>query len=685
MNAIYLRRRLKVVLPTESGTTGTEVIATLQKNIQTLGFLLSPEICQNLEKRPLTKVDCFYQNLVASLREMTGAHREFQPMYPNFPAEVMEMQEAELYWNALVHYWTHLLVPVDKREREPLFEDTPLQVIHLGTREEFEGIFTRLAAAKASLSAEDKKDVVWFVSHYRDDIARLLPAKISSKENLAILGAALLKHTTMGEAFVAERLQTATDVLRLAVALSEGDVSLAEKTKFGKFTRKQRQQLLSSIERCANPTEDMLRWKGRWVRLGERLHPGEYVTRFPKAQAAFNVLRNDLPFQTFNARVEASLLQRQSAEVVALLQSRPGELTRRLDHLVRTAPAPEEVVSAFQAQAGGVSTPVLLQAMAHFTGRLQPQPLRAFFPKGDVAKVYATQKPQPPLPEKMAESLISICEETLLQRFAKLPALGPCYLDPELKNHLVPFSQRSASKALRTLVRGSRLALPNCEVLRFFIWWRNGKSRTDIDLSAGMFDADFKYVNVVSYYSLKALGGCHSGDIVDAPQGAAEFIDLSVPLTKGAGVRYIVMSINSFTMQPYCDLPECFAGWMARDKAGSGEIFEARTVQNKVDISSNTSICLPAVFDLVEQKVIWADLALRSYPHWNNVKNNLSGISLMMRAIQGLQKTTLHTLFDLHIRARGQKVAKKEEACTVFAMDEGITPFDQDRIMAEYL
>ncbi|WP_439621947.1 hypothetical protein [Gemmata sp.] len=26
------------------------------------------------------------------------------------------------------------------------------------------------------------------------------------------------------------------------------------------------------------------------------------------------------------------------------------------------------------------------------------------------------------------------------------------------------------------------------------------------------------------------------------------------------GVRYVVMCLNSFTNQPYCDLPECFAG-----------------------------------------------------------------------------------------------------------------------------
>ena len=42
--------------------------------------------------------------------------------------------------------------------------------------------------------------------------------------------------------------------------------------------------------------------------------------------------------------------------------------------------------------------------------------------------------------------------------------------------------------------------------------------------------------------------------------------------------RYVVTSINSFTEQPYCDLPECFAGWMARADTASGEVFEPRSV-----------------------------------------------------------------------------------------------------------
>lgn len=685
MNALYLRRRLKVTVPAANGETPLGVIAALQKNLESLGFILSPEVCARLEKLSAQKIEVFYKDLVSALREMVGAYREFRPFYPNFPAQVMELSDAELYWNAIVHYCTNKLLPFAKRERTPLLDQTSPKLIALGTREEFEQIFMFLVSSKTSLSAQDKTDLAWFVSQYRDGIRRLLPDDVTHKENLALVGAVLMKHTGFGREWLSPRIKTPTDVLRVAVAMSDGDTSLAEPAKFTRFSRGERRLLLSWVERAPNPAEDMLRWKGRWIRLGERLHPGEYAKQFPRTHAAFDVLRNDRHFETFNSMVERHLASGDGSAVVALLQSRPGELTRRLDHLLRSAREPAEVVAAFAPLAEQVATPVLLQAMTHFAQRPQPGALRTFFPKGDLAKVQAIPQAHPQLPSQYSEAIVRVCETALLARFAKLPALGTCFLDPQLANFLVPFSQRSASKALRTLARGSRLPLPEGNVLRFFIWWKNGAARTDIDLSAALYDDAFRYVDVVSYYNLKTFGGCHSGDIVDAPNGASEFIDLNVKITRSKGVRYVVMSINSYTMQPYCDLPECFAGWMARQSADSGEIFEPRTVRDKVDVSSNTQICLPAIFDLHDNSVIWTDIALRHRPYWNNVESNLSGVSLMLQAMIGLKKPTLHALFSLHIKARGEFALSREGAQTVFAPDEGITPFDLDRIAADFL
>jgi hypothetical protein len=686
MNALYLRRRSKVTLPDGAGATPLNVIASLQKNIESLGFLVADDVVEGLKRMSPIQVDAFYQRLVKDLRAMVGAHRQFKPMYPNFPTQVMELTEAELYFRALTHYWT-LKLPEFEAEERPELADTPkYSIIRLGDREGFEQIFTLLAKSKSPFSPQDQEDVKWFVAQYRDGINRLLPEQIPCKENLGFLGAELIRNTSDADTVLGGHVRTATDVLRIAAAMSGGDVSLAAACKFGKFRRSERALLLGWIERAGGRTEDMLRRKGRWVRLGERLHPAEYATRFPQTAAAFDVIRNDRPFETFNSRIEKSLVCNDTSAVLEALDARPGELARRLDHLARTAPDATAVVSRFGARADKVSTPVLLQVMTHFRHRNESGGLRAFFPKGSVAKVYATRDPLPPLPTGVATELAAMCERVLLDRFAKLPPLGPTYVDERLTNYLVPFSQRSASKALRTLVRGSRLPLPDCTTLRFFIWWKNGKSRVDIDLSAVLYDSKFGVVSTLAYYNLKDFGAHHSGDITDAPKGAAEFIDVDVAKCLERKVRYVVMCINSYTQQPYCDLPECFAGWMGRQTPNSGEIFEPKTVVDKVDVASDTQMCLPAVFDLVDREVIWADIALTGNPRWvSNVAGNLRGVSLMLRAITGLRKTDLHTLFTLHARSRGEAVPTPERARTVFAVDQGVTPFDLDRIAAEFM
>ena len=685
MNTIYLRHCRKVYVKEGTDCLSEGLLAALQTNLESLGFVLSHALLARLRTVSTERLASFYKALVKDLRELVGAHRDFRPMYPNFPEQVMEASQAELYLNAFRHYLTNRLpATIKEATRPPLAERPALQTIELGTKEEFDRLFGQLAGSHTSLSAADKSDIAWFVTQYRDDIVRLMPPAIPFKENLAFVGAQLLRHTSVAGEILADKIQTATDVLRLAVAMSDGDVSLAEPCKFTRFSRQQRKTMLAWLERSSRRTEDMLRWKERWKRLGERLHPGDYAEAFPQTHAAFSVLRQDQHYLTFNHRLEDCLSRRDAAGALRLLADRPGELARRLDHLLRLG-ASLAVLDVFENAAPQVSTPVLLQVMAHFQQRASSSALRTFFPKGEVGKVQAIANRLAPLSPETTAQVAAICEQTLLARFASLPRLGRCYIEPTLANYSVPFSQRSAAKSLRTLVRGSRLPLPEGKVLRFFLWWKNGDSRTDIDLSAVVYDADLNYIDVISYYNLKNYGGYHSGDIVDAPHGAAEFIDLDIERTLALNVRYVVMSLNSYTEQPYCDLPECFAGWMGRTQANSGEIFEPRTVHDKIDVAANTRICIPAIFDLVERQVLWTDIALRKHPRWNNVANNLSGVSLMLRAMLSLRKPHLYTLFSLHARARGEMVKERRDADSVFSMDAGVTPFDVGVIASEYL
>lgn len=668
-------------------------LAAALRNIESLGYTFSLELLERI--RTLSEAEFFplYSEVVTVLKEMVGASRKYKPMYPNFPEQVMEASEGELYLQAITHCLTWQLPVHEVKKRLPLLRESRLKVIQLGTDEELLQTGMNLLRAKSSLSAQDKEDLAALLTEC-DGIAEALPPEIPHKENAAVVASILLRADKLPPGFFATYCKTAIDVLRLAVALSDGDVSLAAPAKFRKFSRAERRLLLRLLEASPNLAEDMLRYKGRWIRLGEILHPFEYKDRYPQTAEAFDILRNNRRLETFNSKVELALACGDVHEATSLLVQRPGEFARRLDHLLRLAADRDEVLRSFAQVAPLVSTPVLLQALNHFEKREAYGEWRTFFPKGEVAKVQTIANALPQLPEDVRASAARRCREALLERFAALPSLGKVYLDPRLQEQLVPFSQRSASKALRTIVRGSRLPIPEGSTIRFFTWWKEGivnnvpTGRVDVDLSAVLYDADWKYMEHISYTNLRSekYRAYHSGDIVRAPMGACEFIDVDIESVLHYGGRYVVMSLNSFTSQPYCDLPECYAGWMIRKAPQSGEIFEPQTVQDKSDLASRSTICIPVILDLAERKVIWTDIALRSHPRFvNNVEANGGGVEWMGRALTSLVKPTLYELFTLHAQARGTLTDRADEADTVFSMDEGITPFDLEIIMADFL
>lgn len=702
VNEIYLTKRFKIIPGTSVTSSGSMGMAlTFQKNIEALGFVFHPTLLRYIATLDEKTISALYVEIVPVLKKMKGAHVKFAPMYPNFPQQVIDMEEGQLYFNALCHYYSAFLQDIgiisdtylpyyDKDERPPLFEGTTPIVLGLGNLEDFNSIFSNLIASKGSLSQTDKEIVGEFVRNYKGEVISLLPNEIPFKENLCLL-ASLFYDLDIPLSPLSSYIKTATDVLRIATRLSGGDISLATNTKFKKFNRKTRRFLLETLNSCGNLEEDMVRYKGNWIRLGEILHPGEYQF-LGNSYRAFNKLRNE-KITTFNGKVE-SLIKSNNLNVLDALKTRPGEFARRLDHLLRINPKNcIRIVGDFMEVSDKVSTPVLLQAYHHFKTRNEVDS-RTIFPKGDAAKLQLVEGLQPEIKGKgLVKSLVDHLESSIMLSLASKSPLGKVYVDKALKNYLVPFSQRSASKALRTIVRGSSIPLStDYDTIRFFLWWKNGEGRTDIDLSAMLLDNSFNVVDTIAYYNLKGYGGHHSGDITNAPKGACEFIDISINKVlnlKKDGLnngRYIIMSVYSYTNQPYCDLPECFAGWMMREKANSGEIFEPKIVENKVDLTSKARVAIPLVIDCMERKVIWCDLAFSSQrPIQNNGRNTHKTIGTYVKAIVNLQKPNLYDLFTINAKARGTLVDSRLKANLVFSPYEGVTPFDTDIILSQYL
>jgi hypothetical protein len=697
INTIYLRRANKLIVDRGTGPDQLPAafLATAVKNIESLGYTFSHELIHAVRTLSKEQFEALYDGLIAELKVLAGAHVQYKPMFPGFPKQVMQEEEVGIYRSAIYHYLTYNLPEYASVDRPPLTDELNLKVIDLGSQAEFHTLIRQLIQANGSISKADKEDIDAAIECVDAmELEVILPSEIPFKENVGFVVASLLKHEKAHITLISRYFKTATDVLRLAVAWSEGDVSLAEATRFRKFKRRERRLLLGLLEQCVPITEDMLRYKERWIRLGEILHPSEYKHRFIRCAEAFDILRNNKPFTTFNGSVELAFQYPNVWTLIELLVQRPGEFARRLDQLLRLTEYTEYVVLAFGEVIDQVATPVLLQVKNHFARRHEPRELRVFFPKGNVAKAFAVPDTLPEIDAAACEDIVLLCERVLIERFSALPPLGKVYVDTQLQDYLVPFSQRSASKSLHTIVRGSRVPMMEGDTIRFFSWWKEGivdgnaTGRVDIDLSAVMYDHNWQYVEHISYTNLRSskYQAVHSGDIVSAPQGACEFIDLHLPSIVNYGGRYIVATLHSYTNQPYCNLPECFVGWMMRKKPGSGEIFEPSTVVNKIDVTADTQIAIPVILDLVERTVIWSDVSLTRNPQYhNNVEGNQGGMVLMGKAMTALRKPNLYELFMLHAKERGELVNTADQAEAIFSVEKGVTPYDIERIMAEYM
>ncbi len=705
MNEIMLRRKNKVIIERGDVTElNNQYIATIMKNVEVLGYTFSKELFEILQTLTKEELQKFYLELIPVLKELIGANVVYEPMYPNFPESVMEAEYFDLYLNAIIHYWSNgTLYPYEeKNDRLPLFEETKVKIIGLGTVEDLKDIFTNLCQSKTSISQTDKEDLEWIFQN----IQVKFPEDIPLKENVALIGKLYLRNYPLATSNdIQKYFKTATDVLRLITAMSDGDISLATNTKFRSFRRKERRLLLELLQNCGAIEEDMLRYKNRWIRVGERLHPSEYnETQFGKVITAFNKLRNGIKIETFTGKVTEAIETEDYKSALMLLKKRPGELARKLDQLLRNASDKNSVINTFKEVASEVYTPVLLQVKEHFAHRTEKLELRVFFPKGNLARSHCIENTLSDIEEKYCTAIVKICENALIENYKSKDFLGNVYLSEEFKHYIVPFSQRSASKALKTIVRGSKLPIPkNTNALRAFIWWTNMDNndglcggRIDIDLSAAIFDENWHYMEHVSYTKLRShkYRACHSGDITNGGSvngtGVSEFLDVDIDSVIKYGARYVVYQVYSFTNQKFADMPHAMFGWMNREDIDSGEIYEPKTVEQKMDLTSQSTVCIPVIFDCVNREVIWCDMNLslngcHSYYGGNNVESNLSGVAATCYSMTNMSKPNLYDLIDLHIRARGLKVDNKEEADIVFDIDSGITPFDTDIFMSEYI
>jgi stress response protein SCP2 len=292
--------------------------------------------------------------------------------------------------------------------------------------------------------------------------------------------------------------------------------------------------------------------------------------------------------------------------------------------------------------------------------------------------------------------VIDIINNALIKIYAdrnNIPAGSKVYISPELQNYTIPFSLRSASRSIRTIGRGSVFNFDNTKTLRFFIYWKDNSEskdylgyeicdnsqRIDIDLSAQYLNEAMQTTNWTSWTNLRSNFAYHSGDITRAPNGAAEFIDINCKEALANGIRYIVPQVYSFTYQKFCDMSECFFGWMERKNPNSGEIFEPKSVKEKIDLVNGARTNHPVLIDLFRGKIYWMDMEVTQERITERAFTRTAEVA---SAIIQMTKPTVYELLKFNAKGQCIIIRNRQKADVVF--DEDFA-YNTAEIIGKYL
>lgn len=707
----------------KSNSFNYEYAFSINRNLETMGYTLDEASLENLARLDSSDIIKVWNDLVYVINEKTGASdfNKAELFYPNFPEEVMNEGDIELYFNSLYYYYNmyknHISVRDDiveiKKDRLPLIESVPreLKVINLGTKKD---LFTLMHDRVHSLSMSDAKleELKAFIKEYPKDWQILIlnsDEKFQSKENLTNIANVLIKENKINDAKTL--FKDATDVLRLAAVLSaekgytqmNANLSFSAKDANFKFTNAEKIMLKDFLNNCPNLYIDIWKQEAKWKKamrfLDTKKGPVRVVKAFDNLYQKKKVLANGKPVindvSNLNMLVDkycaADIGSKESAEsfdaLYAQVSKNPGLMLNCLVESLKKANKPFQVaglMTVFSKACKEKPIPVInLLKVKNLIERRDDWENRIF--KNKKQKLYAVENKPMKLSSKSKEIITSFLDKIIDYEVENTMDLKNVYIDPALCNNIVPLrGERNASSGA-TLTKGSVIeGNKDRNLLAVGIYWKDSTDEynCDIDVSVTAFDEDFNKKGNVYYGNVKTSWGVHSGDYVIGGNGVAELIIADKSLLKEAGIKYLVSEVHGYSVpfskaenvrfvrmekEGTMDWGDCNSKECKGTPTFCGEPFEISQIEDPIRLDSNSTLEVPFIYDVDEDKYYWVDTNINIY----GIRNvqNIESISTAMCEIYNIKHNNypdMKQLFDAYARNNGTIVDNIEDADTIF-------------------
>lgn len=527
---------------------------TANEELKALGYALSPRDIIALSVSP--DIDGF----VSRVREYIGDVKA-DPMYPGFPSQVMEMDEAVFRFHQLVHYFTTYgmesilntevirgwLPPHDETERLAP-DDTLLaaKTIALIDREEMYSLpYRRILSKTERMDDKERLIVSECVDHLSPE--QITSVEIRFKQNLLYSYSAVFFSAALSSGAKLDCLhslcQHTGDVWKcMDYALTRAGFSF--KTSQKRLTVK----LLESYPSADFKANLILSNKKaeRTLLMLKHLDFNEY-SRSPEHMQAVADLRGGA-LRSWEARAKY-LVTVHDPRALEYYSERPGMLLRHMTFLMRNGYDSEQIYAALAPTADSLKTQTLVSLANHF-----------FDPSQFEDKARSAE----------AATVSGMVKDLLSGRLsaAETPLRGKkVYVDMDdfdLDLSIVKTNDKSAEGGY--IRSGLAYRIPeNINRLRFFIYW-NDEQKVDVDLHASAETTDGKQINIGWNAEFKSGALVFSGDITHSD--AAEYFDIDLSSAKKY-IDNVSVNINLFSgYDTFAEVDECFVGAMAVGRVG---------------------------------------------------------------------------------------------------------------------
>ncbi|WP_369711750.1 hypothetical protein AB8B22_04055 [Leptotrichia sp. HSP-334] len=301
LNGVYVQeQKLNIEKVSNNNTLSIAEMATIIKKFQGYGYTFEKDLAEIIFKVDRDYAIDLCREILENIEDFKS-DKEYEVFYKNFPKDVMNMEEADIYINQILHYWFGYVPKHESFKNKKKFEyeeSEPAQLVELShlklvVDSDIEKLFYNLLSSNVTLSSQYLEDVCFLSNGFSGDELEEYSKNILMKETLTTLSSYVWEKRKI----LIGDFDTATDVLRFIAKLSNEELN-TKYIHFAYFSRIELDQIIKKLDKIKNSFPDIKRYKKPWHKFFKLNAKKINLKKYPNVQKIMNMLFSKFKYET---------------------------------------------------------------------------------------------------------------------------------------------------------------------------------------------------------------------------------------------------------------------------------------------------------------------------------------------------------------------------------------------------